>query len=140
MPPKELSVVLFHDGPALILQDRRSHSKFGEKYGFWGGGLDAGETPLNAIYRELKEELGYVPESIKFWTDYSFQINDPGPFQNWFFLVHIFLSPITEKLLRSEIKEGDGFARFTVEEVLKNNNFDQNVKDIIRKFKNDILK
>ena len=56
--PKKVSVVLFYDSKGnILLQDRRERSKWGEEYGFFGGGVEMGESPKQTIRRELKEEL-----------------------------------------------------------------------------------
>ncbi len=41
----------------ILVQDRTSISKYGEEVTFFGGGLDEGETPLQAAQRESLEEL-----------------------------------------------------------------------------------
>jgi 8-oxo-dGTP pyrophosphatase MutT (NUDIX family) len=39
----------------LFIQDRRGHKK--PDWGYFGGGIEEGETPLQAVIRESKEEL-----------------------------------------------------------------------------------
>lgn len=39
----------------LFIQDRRGHKK--PDWGYFGGSIEAGETPLEAVIRESKEEL-----------------------------------------------------------------------------------
>ncbi|MEK7063740.1 MAG: NUDIX domain-containing protein [Patescibacteria group bacterium] len=39
----------------LFVQDRRGHKK--PDWGYFGGGIEPGETPLEAVIRESKEEL-----------------------------------------------------------------------------------
>lgn len=65
MPERNVAVVVFHDKEgSLVFQKRGSASKIGEKYGFWGGQIKPGETPEEAMRRELREELGFVPEKL----------------------------------------------------------------------------
>lgn len=67
MPERNVAVVVFHDKEGnLIFQKRGSASKVGEKYGWWGGQAESGETPEQTIKRELTEELGFVPEKLDF--------------------------------------------------------------------------
>lgn len=51
------SLIIFHDNGRIMFQDRREISKWGEKYGFFGGGVKKGETLEDAIKREMREEL-----------------------------------------------------------------------------------
>jgi len=44
----------------LLLQERGSYSKVGEKHGYFGGNIERGEKPKDALIRELKEELNYT--------------------------------------------------------------------------------
>ena len=61
--PKKVSVILFYDSQGnILLQDRRTRSKWGEEYGFFGGGGEDGEFPDETLRRELKEELGLETE------------------------------------------------------------------------------
>ncbi|MFA5020357.1 MAG: NUDIX hydrolase [Candidatus Pacearchaeota archaeon] len=60
MKQKSISLVLFYDCKGnILIQDRRENSKFGEDYNLFGGKILEGETPDEAIIREVKEELGY---------------------------------------------------------------------------------
>ena len=55
-----LSVVaaLIEDGGKLLVCQRRRGDTFGMMWEFPGGKLQAGETPAEALRRELFEELG----------------------------------------------------------------------------------
>ncbi len=43
----------------FLLSYRSAHVNEPHTWGVWGGALDNGETPLQAIEREIKEETGY---------------------------------------------------------------------------------
>lgn len=122
---KNISLALFHDKESIIMQDRKSRSKYGERYGFWGGSTEEGETPIEAIKRELIEELNYKPSKLTYWQDYSFNVSDDN------ITLHLFLSPITPELLKSQVTEGDGMVRFSFGEVLASEKFDKIDKTIV---------
>lgn len=50
----------------IFIQDRRGHKK--PDWGYFGGEIEAGETPVEALIRETKEELDIVisPSDVKF--------------------------------------------------------------------------
>lgn len=129
------SLALFCDGESIALQDRGSYSKYGEKYGFWGGSIESGESPEEALRRELLEELSYTPKVLNFWQDYSFELNEEH------ITLHLFISDITKVLMESKVKEGSGMIIFKLKEILKNKDFDEVDRDIISKlvshFKNN---
>ena len=55
---------------SIIIADRRIamiHSQKYDYYKFPGGGIETGETPVDAVIRETKEEAGLVilPETVK---------------------------------------------------------------------------
>lgn len=48
-------LLLLNSKNELFIQDRRGHKK--PDWGYFGGSIEEGETPLEAILREAKEEL-----------------------------------------------------------------------------------
>ena len=56
-PTRKVSTIIFYDDKKILIQDRRKISKWGEEYGFFGGKIEEGETPEEALKREMKEEL-----------------------------------------------------------------------------------
>ncbi len=54
---RDVAVVALYQDGKVLLQDRRSISKVGEKWGLFGGGIEEGETPEQAVRREVREEL-----------------------------------------------------------------------------------
>lgn len=58
-------VFLAKDTGRCLLQLRNSDKQFKSTWGFWGGMMEASETPYECIQRELTEEIGFVPALTK---------------------------------------------------------------------------
>ena len=57
----------------FFLQKRsKTATRLPDYFGFWGGGIDAGETPEQCLEREIKEELNIEIESYTFLGRYEF--------------------------------------------------------------------
>ena len=48
-----------------LLQLRNSDKRYKHTWGLWGGMMENGETPFECIQRELKEEIGFMPDLTK---------------------------------------------------------------------------
>jgi len=60
MKERKVALIIFYDEDGkILLQDRAGISKHGEKWGYFGGGIEEGETPEEAVVRETKEELEF---------------------------------------------------------------------------------
>jgi mutator protein MutT len=61
MAIRNISVlVLYNDKKEILLQHRSKTAKrLPDYWGFFGGGIEVGETPEQALARELLEELEY---------------------------------------------------------------------------------
>lgn len=59
-----VSVILFDENHNLLLQLRDENAPTAANmWSFFGGGIDEGENPLEAVHREVFEELEYKPEN-----------------------------------------------------------------------------
>lgn len=124
MKVRNVAIVVFYDDDLNILvQERGSHSRLGEKYGFFGGRIKEGESPEDAIRRELFEEIGHIPEKLEYWLEDSYKWEKEGKYKGWLINCHVFLSPITPKLEKARIAEGEGAIKMSLKRVIKNKGF-----------------
>jgi 8-oxo-dGTP diphosphatase len=66
MPRRDVVLLaLFDEERRFLLQHRdETAPTYGGYWGFFGGGIDEGETPAQAIQREAFEELRYLPVNL----------------------------------------------------------------------------
>ncbi|MFA5870290.1 MAG: NUDIX domain-containing protein [Candidatus Paceibacterota bacterium] len=56
----------------LFMQKRaKNHERGGDMFGFFGGGIQETETPVQALVRESKEELNIIPENFRLFKVYN---------------------------------------------------------------------
>ena len=65
MAIRNISVLILYNSTGHILLQHRSHdaSRLPNFWAFFGGGIEKGESPTEALERELLEELSYQIES-----------------------------------------------------------------------------
>ncbi len=134
---KKIAVLIFidHEGN-LLLQERGNYSKAGEKHGYFGGNIENGEKPKDALIRELKEELGYIPDNIKFWKKVDFLCTAEGKYNNFGVTIYIFISPLTKKLEDIKVYEGEDKIMTTLDEELKSHNIIGGYEIVLKEIKN----
>lgn len=112
MKHRSTALIIFSDGKGrFLLQDRRNRpylQRFGEEWGFFGGGIEPGETPQMAVERECMEELNYK------LTDYELIGIAEGKTKEWKKMNWVFVGPLPP-LEEFRQDEGQGMALFTLE-------------------------
>jgi 8-oxo-dGTP diphosphatase len=63
MTSRHVAVLILYDGRGRILLQHRTKDAptFPDYWGLFGGGIEHGETPEQAVEREILEELAYRP-------------------------------------------------------------------------------
>jgi 8-oxo-dGTP diphosphatase len=74
-------VLLFdrHNRLLIYLRDDKANIPFPNQWDFFGGHLEPGETPAQALVREVKEELGVELVSYEFFRSYECLQGDVYP-------------------------------------------------------------
>ena len=112
-PTRKVSTIIFYDDKKILIQDRRKISKCGEEYGFFGGKIEEGETPEEALKREMKEELNLNIENYALFKHQKRLI----PEINMEVDIHLFIAPMPN-FNKISVHEG-GLALMSFEDSFK---------------------
>ena len=108
---KEAAITLLHIEYTrflLQLRDIKDWIPYPGHWGAFGGEIESHENPGAAGCRELKEELGYVPEAIHYFRDYFLDSNVH---------LHVFYAEITVPISEMKLMEGLDMGLFSLEEI-----------------------
>jgi len=88
----------------VLFQLRNSDKRQKHTWGFWGGIIEKGETPYECIQRELKEELGMVPDIAKLNPIDIYQSKDKN------FMYYSFVAIVDDEFIPILNDESAGYA------------------------------
>ena len=131
-------VVLYDKDLNLVFQVRGNANKVGELYSFFGGSVKPGETPKQAVLRELSEEITYKPKKLKYMGKFEYVIEEEYPWKGTKIIQHVYISPATNELLQSEVHEGDGMIVISLEEAIKGDGFPKKSTRFLKKIKKEL--
>jgi 8-oxo-dGTP diphosphatase len=109
MPPEVALAMLRRQGRWLMqLRDDVPGIVAPGCWGLFGGHLDPGETPEQALRRELLEEISWQPQELRYAMEHRIPRRT----------AHIFMAELTVPLERLVLLEGQDMALVTPEELL----------------------
>lgn len=74
---KQAVIAIIESDDAIILTKRAAHISQGGEVSFPGGKIEANESPLDAIYREIEEELGLNKSQLNFKEELKQNFDHP---------------------------------------------------------------
>ncbi len=106
----EVALAVLERDDCWLLQLRDDDEKivYPGQWGLFGGHLEPGERPADAVTRELNEEIGWNP---------------PGPLRHWFShdggdrIAHIFLGKLSVSISELCLQEGQEIQLVTLEQI-----------------------
>ena len=109
------AVIVLDDGRYLLqLRDQKPGIFYPGHWGLFGGAIDANETPVMALARELREEIGLEVNHPRLLTNFSFTFGRYGRIQRHFYEVAIRANILSELQLR----EGAEMRAFSGSDIL----------------------
>ena len=123
MSIKEIVTILPYSQEKILLQLRDFNPRivYPGCWGFFGGTVEFGETPLQSAKRELFEEIGHVPKEIYALSNDSVSAPDEV-------MMYSFYAPLEIRPAEIILKEGIEFGLFTLQEILSKQLYSNEVK------------
>mgnify|MGYP001168189481 FL=1 len=123
------------DSYLLQLRDNNPTIVYPGCWGLFGGSIEVGESPREAIARELQEEIHYVPEEIHEFRQYRQQ-------NRW---INVCYGKLAAAVSELRLQEGMDLGLFPVKEISKGQLFSQKlhayfpVPSILQEYFKDFL-
>lgn len=110
----------------VFLQKRSKDAKrLPDQFAFFGGGIENGESPQEALLREIKEEMDFVPEGYELLGFYEFENS----------LKHVFMLKVGDNFEKNiRIMEGDYGKYFSEKDFLDEPKLGDEDKAVLKDF------
>lgn len=114
------ALLVLPDGRYVMqLRDPLARIFYPDHWGCFGGAIDPGEAPIDALHRELMEELEYAVEEAAEFTRFDFDFGMIGPKQKPAFRLFYEVRVSDAAFARFVLHEGASFGAFTGVELLE---------------------
>jgi len=105
-----VKAVIYSEGKILLqLRDEKPDIFYPGVWGLFGGSVDDGEKPIDALKRELLEEIGFEINSAKLLFSWNHDKYNS--------ILHFFLVPLTVEFEKLCLNEGQGMDLFSIEQI-----------------------
>jgi 8-oxo-dGTP diphosphatase len=132
---KVSAIILINKNKILLhLRDDKPNISHPNYWSIIGGGIEIGETPLEAIERECLEEIGLVPANIKFLNKIFMPLHGLSEEHEIF----IFRGEIHEEVDEIILTEGQRLEYFYLEDI-KNLKIPLHIKRFILENRNSLF-
>ncbi len=105
------AIIYSEERKSVLMQHRDEHAPYNGKWGLFGGHNEEGEEPIEALIRELYEELGVRVSASH--VEFLFAIKRPEKPD-----YHIFLTKNNQEKSDFVLGEGQGFDWVPIQHVL----------------------
>lgn len=119
--------ILYREDKFLMqLRDDDPTIRYPGHWGFFGGHLEAGETPEIGVRRELLEEIGYCPSTLTLFD----RRDDVHPTRPGHFTRHIYSAPLEVELHDLILGEGLDLDLLTPEDVRRGDRYSTRIQQV----------
>lgn len=107
----QVAIAILYQNNQFLLQLRDDNPQiyWPGQWAFFGGHLEVGEVPAEAMQRELLEEIGYVPPQV---THFNSGLTPENSI-----LRHVFYAPLQAEIESLQLNEGMDLGLATIEDI-----------------------
>lgn len=113
---QEVAVGVLTEARRVFIGQRRATARYGGMWEFPGGKIERGESPVGALSRELREELGIEIAEPRYLGTVEHRYDDGGTFRVWYYRVEqwhgAFNIDLWERVAWVSIEELPSYALF----------------------------